>query len=248
MKICPLCNINEVVGIESHIFPKFLGKTLKDNKGKNQLFLFSGEDIKKRIPKQDTAKQDFLLCFACEKMLNEKYENKFAETFYNIRYDNNHYNRFQSEKGLSYRQYKKLDYRTFKLFFYSMLYRASIATIQPYKDFKISPEFEKLLAGQLLETSEFDDIPLYVFLLTDEKYDHKKNINWIGSFLGNKSTIQMIANDLMIVFDDKDDDPNLKCFYSLCSINGFINICEISARVWEKWIESAIIQKSRSVG
>ena len=185
---------------------------------------------------QDTAKEDYLLCPDCEKKI-EKYETKVANTFYKKRNDSKTYEKKQFGNNYECRKYKGLDYKTFKIFCYSLLYRASIATEQSFIETKLPKSYEEHLANQILNKEEFNDIPIYAFILSGN-YDHTRNILGIRPYDKQPDIIHIIANDIMIILDLFEKRKSLENYKSFCSNKNEILFCEVSPREWEKWINS----------
>lgn len=123
---CKLCKKTRELK-KSHIIPRLAIKLIRDENLNNRFYeLFNKQN--KII--QDSPKEH-LLCYECEQHLgnNEKY---FKETI--------HLNRHGTKKAHDGKKLivKNLDYKKIKLFFLSLLWRASISS---------KPEFENVCIG-----------------------------------------------------------------------------------------------------
>ena len=63
--ICFLCETNNAIKKNSHIFPKFITKSIFGN-GKGYQIDVNNSDKQPRVI-QDTPKEDYLICEKCEK-------------------------------------------------------------------------------------------------------------------------------------------------------------------------------------
>ncbi len=162
MKICPMCNINSATKTNCHIFPSFFGDTMKKLKKITRVYKLNEANILgHKSFKQDTAKEDYLLCPSCESFLGNDLESHVADCFYNLRYDKNSYFKTRINKGLFYKTFYNLDYLKFKRLAYSMLFRASIASVFPFTDFMLNDiNLEKRLADVILGKCDFEDISM----------------------------------------------------------------------------------------
>lgn len=236
-KICPLCNRNEATKTNCHIFPRFLGESMRKSKKSSRVIEIKKDMFFKKIStKQDTAKENYLLCPKCETFINDNYERIVASSFYNKRNELNTYSRYSDGNGFTYRIYDNLDYQCFKVFCYSLLFRASVASVSPFKEFKLPNSYELFLSDQILGKGSFEDIPLYVFILNGD-FDHTRNLQGIRYYDRSPTAIHLIANDIMIILDLFANTKSLEYYNSICSTNGKIRFCEVSSCEWERWLQ-----------
>lgn len=121
--VCRLCN--EIAKLkESHIIPSFAIKFIRDKKLKHRFYEICRKQ--KRII-QDGPKE-YLLCTKCEQQISE-YEQYFKEAIYR-----NKHGAKRSHDEQSF-VIENLEYKKIKLFFLSLLWRASISS---------KPEFENV--------------------------------------------------------------------------------------------------------
>lgn len=114
--VCRLCN--EIAKLQnSHIMPRFAIKFIRDKKLKHRFYEIFGKQ--KRII-QDGPKE-YLLCTKCEQQIG-KYEKYFKEAIYR-----NKHGVKRSHDGQSF-VIENFEYKKIKLFFLSLLWRASISS------------------------------------------------------------------------------------------------------------------------
>ncbi len=124
--ICKLCKKTRELK-ESHIIPRFVIKFIRDKKLKHRFYEICRKQ--KRII-QDGPKE-YLLCTRCEQQIG-KYEQYFKEAIYRNKHGTK---RSHDEQSFVI---ENLEYKKIKLFFLSLLWRASISS---------KPEFENVSLG-----------------------------------------------------------------------------------------------------
>jgi len=130
--ICKLCHQNKKL-VRSHIIPEFLYKNLYDQK--HRFFELSNIPDKNNLYKQK-GHYEKLLCDKCESLLS-KYENYAKKVFYGgIEIEFKNYNNWIMLKGV--------DYSKFKLFQLSILWRASVSSLEIFKKVKLGIHEENL--------------------------------------------------------------------------------------------------------
>lgn len=242
MKICPLCNNNLATKTNCHIYPRFFGETLK-NSGKYKRVYQLNEDEILGITRfrQDTSKEDYLLCPQCESFLGDELEDHVAKKFYHVRYDNGYFSRTRLEDGFFHKTFPDLDYQIFKRLAYSMVFRASIATNFPFSEFNLDRTQEDYFADLILGKTDFQDIPLYVFIQQTNK--PMRNIMGIRHFNKNKDVFHLIINDLMIIIAPV-SDPVLEENYKDYITDNILAIrfFEVPEAKWNDWINNIMIK------
>jgi len=136
--VCKLCKEDKELQ-ESHIIPKFIYKSLRDDKNRIQrLSLIDNEEknYKKLKPLQDGLKEH-LLCFKCEQLLNNRYEKYFKK----IWLDENKCLVIINDEVITVTE---LDYLKFKLFHLSVLFRASVSSLPEFNEVSLGPHENRL--------------------------------------------------------------------------------------------------------
>lgn len=164
---------------------------------------------------QDSPKEDFVFCSECEAKFSiiERY---VANAFYN-RYDNPAFSsEFSKIKGsgdeLDVMIAKNINPIMFKLFIYSLLWRASISTHEVFANFKLKATDEdnlRLLLNSYLHHNEaetirycdknamaFEYLPFNI-VTTLESVD--KTSNMIAPFDAGEGRILIFANEFIII-------------------------------------------------
>ncbi len=134
MAKCKLCHQEKTL-LKSHIFPEFLYKPMYD---KNHQYLVISSDDTKKIKKVRKGIYELLFCENCEKKI-EEYEDYSAKVFFAESGLNIGINK--DEKGFIF---SGLDYRKFKLFQVSLLWRSSISTRPEMHHTDLGPHAEKM--------------------------------------------------------------------------------------------------------
>lgn len=135
--ICKLCLERKPLCKESHIYPKFTYRMLKD--GPNGMaYYHPGKKVERKFNGEYEAN---ILCQACENYLG-KFDDYGAGLIYNLGVKQKR--GFQMENGFTV--LKKEDgyvYKTAKLFFLSVLWRASISSRPFFNNFSLDKEIEE---------------------------------------------------------------------------------------------------------
>ena len=143
----------------SHIIPEFLYGPLYD--GQHRMSGINGRGHLGRKLLQKGLREQ-LLCDDCEQFLNDNYEKPFKKYWF----DSNPLPRWLSPNGV---QLKGIDYRTFKLFHLSVLFRCSVAAAPTFSDVDLGPHEGKLrqmiTAGNAGQAHEY---PIFAFALVDK--------------------------------------------------------------------------------
>lgn len=170
---CNLCKTRPANKTNSHIIPKFLCKGLFEfTKPRHSITI--GKNGKSRKV-QDTPKEDNILCDLCEKRI-EIIETHFAGVIKNINNFSSLPNEFDFINGINQPQYiecKNIHPTLFKLFIYSLIWRASISSLVNFKKYKvpeiIEEELRVFLNVNLMKSKkslldlleDITDIPMY---------------------------------------------------------------------------------------
>lgn len=139
---CKLCHLDKEL-CQSHIIPESAYSTLYDEKHR----LLEVSNFQKKVPKHQKGLREPLLCKDCEQHLN-KYESYFADIWFQ-----NQLVPTQAAKEIS--EISGLDYKRFKLFHMSILWRAGIASREEFDKVKLDDHEERL--RQLILTDDPGD-------------------------------------------------------------------------------------------
>lgn len=132
MQNCALCKKDAELR-KSHIIPEFLYQWLYEPPHRFQVISTAAEE---KTYFEQLGIRERLLCHACEQRLNE-YENYSAKIF-------NLGTPLVGRNFPDHTIYDKLEYRRFKLFQISMLWRFSIASHEFFRFVKLGPHEERL--------------------------------------------------------------------------------------------------------
>lgn len=138
--LCKLCKNTIANKRNSHIVPKFMCKSLfVSTQPRHSLMIFPSGKSKKI---QDTPKEDYILCSQCEKRL------EVIETFFaRIIKDTHEYATLPDKFELFTEPIARIECKAvipmlFKLFIYSLAWRASISSLHEFEKFKLKDETE----------------------------------------------------------------------------------------------------------
>lgn len=138
MAICELCEVDSALQ-ESHIVPEFLYGDLYDEKhrmiGIHGLGRKGTQFVQKGI-------REKLLCFGCEQHLNDKFEKPFLKAWIE---SNPLPNPWKTDDV----HWIKVNYREFKLFHLSVLFRAGVSTLPMFSEVSLGAH-EKTMREMLL--------------------------------------------------------------------------------------------------
>lgn len=141
---CQLCSKKEKL-CYSHIIPEFFYKPLYTDKHK---FLAIPSNKERNIPKLQKGFREYLLCRKCEDQINkyETYSKSFLSSIFSSKGSPFAYKRIKdiahpSSEAL---MYDNIDYKKFKLFLLSILWRASISSLPEFQFVDLGPHNEKI--------------------------------------------------------------------------------------------------------
>lgn len=145
--ICALCEEEKLL-CNSHIIPKFCLKHLLDEK--RQMVSIELNQKKKKRMVQDGFKE-YLLCHECEQHLSE-YEKAFEEQWFDLCFFNEEINVAQESYF-----FEGIDYKSFKLFHLSILWRFHKAK-EHGKNIDLGSYYSEKIRKMLLEGNPGPDI------------------------------------------------------------------------------------------
>lgn len=167
LKTCELKN--------SHIIPHLAIKPIRDESLNNRFYEFFNNQSKII---QDGPKEH-LLCDQCEQYLGQRFEKYFKETIYLNRHGTQ---KTYYEKVLII---ENLDYQKIKIFFLSLLWRASISSKPEFDNIYISDNEEiirKMIIEGIPEKSSFFSISAIGLLM-----NNKHHMEWVTTFMPSNS-------------------------------------------------------------
>jgi len=220
MQKCNLCQINQADKLKSHIIPKFLSKRIFENtKPRHTLAM---RKTGKAFKIQDTPKENNILCKACERRF-EFIETLFSRKITSINNFTNLKNDFNivvlgKNKIL---ECLKVNPTSFKIFIYSIIWRASISKLEEFDKFKLPEGVEDKLRFFLnknlcLSHSElinsFDkivDIPEYHFIVFKPVFRNESTRGILSAYQIDLNKFGVFTVDFSIFFHVKDEsiDP-----------------------------------------
>ena len=220
MPNCKLCLKREADKPNSHIIPKFLAKRLFESTKPRYSIQIDRKGRNRKI--QDTPKENFILCKDCEKRL-EYMETLISKEIFSINKYNNQKDRF---KLVEYGNNKILECLNinpiaFKIFVFSLVWRASITSLPEFESFKLDDKTEsdlrKLLNERLKNShtqlvaslSESIDFPNYDYCVFKPLVQNEFSRGVFTSYKMDKFQFGIFTVDFIIFFfsNSKDMDP-----------------------------------------
>lgn len=134
---CRLCNKLAVLR-QSHIIPHAHLKKVKG--GSNQLIWFS-QDINTKPIRSNTDPKEKLLCESCEHFLNSNYETYGISVFRNSK---------NVRKQKNFIVINNFNYKKFYLYLISILWRASISSLDDFNSVRLGDDLNELLRAVIL--------------------------------------------------------------------------------------------------
>lgn len=212
---CKLCLIRLADKRNSHIIPKFMCKGLFEDAEPRHALSINRQGKGRKI--QDTPKEDFILCAICEKRI-EILETHFARVIEEIHSYKDLPEKFNIAKigTQQYIECNDIHPTLFKLFLYSLVWRASISNLFEYLPFKLSKLDEERIRHflnsnlSITKTSLFEtlkdigDVPLYhsCIIKPKEKSASSRGIFSISSMSDNAHALLLIDFALFFYTDE----------------------------------------------
>ena len=148
-EFCLLCQTNLATKTNSHILPRFISTDfLRTEGGTRRGYSLGGE---KTIVIQDSAKENYILCDACEAYFSV-IENLSADTFkkWQEKIASGEFQQQQIIDGFFVVICQNSNPKVIRLFVYSMFWRVSISSVAEFAEYKLKPEIEESLRSALL--------------------------------------------------------------------------------------------------
>ncbi|MCF7964724.1 MAG: hypothetical protein K9L79_04195 [Methylobacter tundripaludum] len=159
MPICRLCRQNQQLRY-SHIIPEFLYANLYNNKG--HMMGINGRGAKGWRPLQQGIRE-YLFCESCEQHFNEYCEKPFrAQWILNCP--------LPDPWNVPEPHWISVEYKSFKLFHLSVLFRASVSSLPTFSEVNLGPHEEKIRTMILnRDAGEYWQYPVFGLALLHHK-------------------------------------------------------------------------------
>jgi len=230
--ICKLC-LEDRKLIKAHIIPDFMFKSIYDEEHKLIRTSISNPNSAKRIP---TGEYDpNILCADCDNRLSV-YENYASKVFYyanNLKGEKPEFIELVNQHGIRFTKVQNINYKLFKLFLLSILWRASVTNRPTFSDVKLPAEKEESLRQMIYSENpgEVHDFPCVVMTFLRTNMEH----GFVGAprrFVGNKRVVFIIAGFMYTFYISEDDKPigELEVCINDKNEMGVVHIPEFKAR------------------
>ncbi|MCC9073278.1 hypothetical protein LNQ49_17000 [Flavobacterium sp. F-65] len=214
MKNCTLCQERIADKLNSHIIPKFMCKRLFENSNPRHSIQLSKDG--KQFKLQDVPKENNIFCKQCENRF-EKLETYFSRVLIEINSLQNAVRKYEIEltDNQDVLSCNDITPSLFHLFFYSLLWRASISKHILFDTFKIGTEVQEELRiflnenlfdtqkDLLLNAKTITKIPIYHTCFIKPK-NNTRGIFSAYNFAPNAYAIYTV--DYALFFYTKEDD------------------------------------------
>lgn len=147
--ICRLCNMEKMLLKKSHILSNFLYRPIRGED--NEFYSISVFKDKAKSKKIHTGffEKD-ILCKECDNTIINGYETYFSGILNKIKNRKIFIEEKTNINGVKYLEISPIDYTNTKLFFLSMLWRASISSLNEFSGIKLKPYQEEDLRIMIL--------------------------------------------------------------------------------------------------
>lgn len=258
--ICLLCQKNKATATGSHIYTKFITASMFGDKHNKQGGRINTAEFEYGSKANDTPKQDFIMCPRCENIRLGTLET-YVSTFFYSRYRNNKFSdKFPVDKRFNVITNELdcmilTDVHTgmFKLYIYSLIWRASICALPSFKNFKLTNEQEEILRYALdafLQENAKDTIafydanvnqfPQFPFIIQTHLEQTDASRNFVGEPRKlDESTIMLYLNEFIIIFNMKWTDERM--YHPSYNPGNFpINLILVNHYQWRKLMSTMI--------
>jgi hypothetical protein len=176
MTICRLCLQEKKLIKKSHIIPEFMYQELFDDNHKMFAFnphkMVRGEGYMKRPSTGEY--EGGILCADCDNKLLGGYEEYGSKVIYGGQLPTNEimtYKTFTNHDGLQFTHIKNINYRKFKIFLLSILWRANISSRPMFNEISLGLQHSERIRKMIYEGNggDVDDYPIYFMTYVNDK-------------------------------------------------------------------------------
>lgn len=237
---CKLCNKDKKLQKKSHIIPDFMYQDLFDEKHRLHEVQLKPTLPLKNKTKQSGAYEKNILCQSCDNKILGRLETYASQALYggiDLAIENK-----VGPSASPYINVKGLDYKKFKLFLLSILWRASISSLPIFQNVELG-EHENIIRDRILNnnpgTSSEYSCAIFTYL------HHTKIPNQMivepGCIIEDSKQIYafLISGNLFIFFTNTDESTN---WVKNCTIkeNGAMNIIQMSDKLTSNTINKIL--------
>ena len=214
--ICLLCESKKATKENSHIIPKFMGKSLLGLTGTKRAYILDTD--KGHLPAdftQDIAKENYLFCPDCESYFSFM-ETYIAERLHKRLWTARLIDQFPYQEnggGVGWKTCLQVDPTIFRLFIYSILFRCSVSSVKLHDGFKLEAQEHATLKDILIKFispsyKEFihaiannkKNISAFPFVLYTSKTFENPTTNTIFTSTYNKNPYVLHLNEYILIF------------------------------------------------
>lgn len=230
--MCKLCLEEKQLLKKSHIIPDFMHKGLRDED--NKFFLINIEDYSKSEKKYTGEFEPDILCQECDNKIIGQYETYAHKILYGGKINKGENIKFKNQKnqsGLISTYVEGIDYKKFKLFLLSLLWRSSISSRKFYGQVSLGPH-EETIRKMILGGNSGKQLDYPCFISTYLNNKDKLSPDFIGQPVrvknndGTKYTF-LIGGLIYIFFISSHNIPDWLSDYAI-DVNNKISIPHIS--------------------
>jgi hypothetical protein len=237
---CKLCGNSKELLKKSHIVPDFMYQDLFDEKHRIFEVLLKQDDQLKKKPRQSGGYDKDILCGNCDNKILGSLERYASLVLYGgieLTIENS-----QGQNKSKYVSVKGLDYRKFKLFLLSILWRASISNLPIFQKVNLG-EHEQILRNKILSNHPGSSVeyPCAIFTYLHNPKIPNQIIAEPGCLVNGVQQIYafLISGNLFIFFINLDEQTE---WAQHCSVNekGEMKIVQMSDTLSAKTINKFI--------
>jgi hypothetical protein len=244
--ICKLCNKDKKLLKQSHIIPDFAYKGIYDEKHRIYYGNFNNPERGTLIPSSPYDKN--ILCKECDGDIIGGLENYASNALYGNNLGNGKIkiSRIKSSDGLISLHIDNIDYKKFKLYILSILWRASVSKHPFFKNIDLGKN-EKQIGEMILKGEPKDFSKFKTCLILADK--HKNLTTRLVSEprkISTSSTFYIFFINRLFYMINISDDNNLELFdYAGLKENNTINIPILTGSLLLSFYDNVIGLKLR---
>jgi hypothetical protein len=155
--VCKLCLKEKKLIKRSHIFPNFMYRGMSDEKGR--MYVLSSERPLKPKVAQSGSHEKYIFCADCDNRILGQLEGFASNQLYNkpFKISSVDFGHIKVGPDAVIIQCNDIAYKEFKLFLFSLLWRASISTEPLFENFKLPAGEEEFLRSAIYEGAVVDE-------------------------------------------------------------------------------------------